>query len=209
MSLKRLIIAVLVAVTISITHAAAQEKNELAGMVGRTFISNQSIKGATFFNHDVRFGNGLTFEGNYARHILDGDVFGVSLEVPVVVNWDEDLNTGANLIPESFRSFFVTPAARLNLFPHTGLSPWVSIGGGYGHFSESSTLVFGGPNPGKTGSSTGVFQAGLGLDVRIRSRFSLRVEARDFWSGEPQLNVDTGKTRQHNIFVAGGIVVHF
>src|SRR5437879_11560578 len=100
MSLKRLIIAVLVAVTISITDAAAQEKNELAGMVGRTFISNQSIKGATFFNHDVRFGNGLTFEGNYARHILDGNVFGVSLEVPVVVNWDEDLNTGANLIPE-------------------------------------------------------------------------------------------------------------
>jgi hypothetical protein len=210
MSLKRLVLAVLVTVTISPTNtSAAQEKNELAGMIGRTFISNQSIKGATFFNHEVRFGNGLTFEGNYARHVIDGDVFGISLEIPVVVNWDEDLNTGANLIPESFRSFFVTPAARLNLFPHTGFSPWVSVGGGYGHFNESSTLLFGGPNPGKTESSTGVFQAGIGLDVRLSDRFRLRGEARDFWSGEPQLNVDTGKTRQHNIFVAGGIVWHF
>ncbi len=102
MSLKRLVIALLVAVTISITNtSAAQEKNELAGMIGRTFISNQSIKGATFFNHEVRFGNGLTFEGNYARHVIDGDVFGVSLEVPVVIDWDEDLNTGANLMIES------------------------------------------------------------------------------------------------------------
>jgi hypothetical protein len=37
----------------------------------------------------------------------------------------------------------------------------------------------------------------------------LRLAARDFWSGVPQLNVDTGKSRQHNIFVAGGIVWHF
>jgi hypothetical protein len=50
---------------------------------------------------------------------------------------------------------------------------------------------------------------GAGLDVRLKNRFSLRGELRDFWSGVPQLNVDTGKTRQHNIYVAGGIVWKF
>ena len=208
MSLKRLTIVCLCAVMTLVAHAAAQ-KNELAGLVGRTFISNQGIKGATFLNNEVRFGNGWTFEVNYAHRVLGAGFASVFLELPAVVNVNEKLNTGLNLIPENFKSYFVTPAARLNVLSDTAISPWVSLGGGYGHFSESSTLVFGGPNPGKTGTSTGVLQAGVGLDVRTFDRFSVRGEARDFWSGVPQLNVDTGKSRQHNIFVAVGVVWHF
>ena len=208
MSLKRLTIVCLCAVMTLVAHAAAQ-KNELAGLVGRTFISNQGIKGATFLNNEVRFGNGWTFEVNYAHRVLGAGFASVFLELPAVVNVKEKLNTGLNLIPENFKSYFVTPAARLNVLSDTAISPWVSLGGGYGHFSESSTLVFGGPNPGKTGTSTGILQAGVGLDVRTFDRFSVRGEARDFWSGVPQLNVDTGKSRQHNIFVAVGVVWHF
>jgi len=208
MSLKRLTIVCLCAVMTLVAHAAAQ-KNEVAGLVGRTFISNQGIKGATFLNNEVRFGNGWTFEVNYAHRVLGAGFASVFLELPAVVNVNEKLNTGLNLIPENFKSYFVTPAARLNVLSDTAISPWVSLGGGYGHFSESSTLVFGGPNPGKTGTSTGILQAGVGLDVRTFDRFSVRGEARDFWSGVPQLNVDTGKSRQHNIFVAVGVVWHF
>jgi hypothetical protein len=104
---------------------------------------------------------------------------------------------------------FVTPAVRANVFPHSGLSPWVSAGGGFGHFSENSTLEFGGTNPGKTGTTTGVFQIGLGLDVNLFRSLSLRGEVRDFYSGVPELNVDTRKTRQHNYFAGGGVVFHF
>ena len=126
-----------------------------------------------------------------------------------MLNPDEDLHAAQNVVPKQYFSLFVTPAARLNVFPDSGLSPWISFGGGFGHFSESSDLVFGGPNPGNTGTNTGVLQAGVGLDVKIVSRFTLRGEARDFWSGVPQLNVDSGKSRQHNIFVGGGVVWHF
>jgi hypothetical protein len=52
-------------------------------------------------------------------------------------------------------------------------------------------------------------QAGVGLDVKIIGNFRLRGEARDFFSGEPQLNVNTGKSWQHNIFVGGGLVWKF
>src|SRR5712671_6307785 len=209
MSLKLLTAGTLVTVCTFVTHAAAQ-KNELSGILGRTFISDQSIPGAPSYDPKLRFGKGLTFELNYARHLMGGDLSSLSLEVPLVVNVDEDLHAAQNVIPKQYSSYFITPAARLNMFPNQAVSPWVSIGGGFGHFSVSSTLEFGGfPNPGKTGTSTGVFQAGLGLDVRLFSRFSLRGEVRDFWSGVPQLNVDTGKTRQHNVFVAGGIVWHF
>ena len=208
MSLKHLIIGALVALCTFVTQATAQ-KNELSGILGRTFISNQGIQGAPSYDPELRFGNGLTFEVNYARRVVDAGLFSLALEVPFVVDPVEDLHAAQNLIPKQYSSFFVTPAARLNAFPDQAVSPWVSLGGGFGHFSESSTLEFGGANPGKPGTATGVLQAGLGLDVRLSGHFSLRGEGRDFWSGVPQLNVDTGKSRQHNIFAGGGIVWHF
>ena len=198
MSLKTFAIGALLSVC-AFTIPALAQKNELSGLIGRTFISDQGIKGSTLSDNKLHFGNGLSFEANYARRVIDHDFLSLALEVPVVVNPDEDWHAPTNPVGQ-YWSYFVTPAARLNVFSQQAVSPWISVGGGFGHFSVSS------PN---TGTTTGVFQAGLGLDVRIFGRFSLRLAARDFWSGVPQLNVDTGKSRQHNIFVAGGIVWHF
>lgn len=210
MSWKQLWIAALAGVALVSSPATAQdEKNQLSGIVGRTFISNQGIKGATFSNPFVRFGNGFTFEVNYSRYLITSPVFALSGEVPVVFNLDEDVGSGANVVPSDYRSYFITPAARANLFPATAVSPWVSFGGGFGHFSETSSLIFGGTNPGKS-KTTGVLQAGFGLDVRIWRRISIRGEVRDFWSGEPDFPLaPTGKTRQHNIFVGAGAIWHF
>jgi hypothetical protein len=209
MSLNRFTIWILVMICTVAVHATAQ-KNELSGMLGRTLISDQSIQGAPAYDPKLRFGDGLTFELNYARHIIGGDLLSLSLEVPFVVNADEDLHAAQNVIPQQYSSYFVTPAARLNLFPEQAVSPWVSIGGGLGHFGPSSTLEFGSlPNLGKTGTNTGVLQAGFGLDVRLFKRFTLRGELREFWSGEPKLNVMTSNSRQLNHFVAGGVVWHF
>ena len=211
MSLKHLAIGAVVAVCTFVAQAAAQE-NELSGIIGRTFTSDQSILGAPAYDPDLRFSNGLSFEINYARRLMGmGRGFlSLTLEVPFVVNPEQDLHAAPpNRIPEKYASFFVTPAVRLNAFPGQGISPWVSFGSGFGHFAASSTLLFGGNNPGTTGTNTGVIQAGLGLDVKIFHGFSLRGEGRDFWSGVPQLNVNTGKSRQHNIFAGLGVVWHF
>jgi len=211
MSLKHLTIWALVAVGTFVAQAAAQ-KNELDGSIGRTFISDQSIQGAPPSDPDLRFGNGLSFEGDYGRRVLDmgKGFFSLTLELPFVVDPDENLHAALpNRIPHEYASYFVTPSARLNVFAGEGVSPWVSFGGGYGYFDASPTLLFGGPNPGKTGTSTFVLQAGVGLDVKIFRRFSLRGEGRDFWSGVPQLDVNSGKSRQHNIFAGLGIVWHF
>ena len=208
MSLKHLTIGALVAICTIVAPAAAQ-KNEVSGSLGRIFISDQGILGAPASDPNLHFGKGLTFEANYARRVIDGQLWSLALEVPFVANLDEDVHSAQDVTPKQFSSIFVTPAARLNVFPNQAVSPWISLGGGFSHFGPSSTLEFGGPNPGKTGTTTGVLQAGVGLDVKIIGNFSLRGEARDFWSGEPQLNVNTGKSRQHNIFVGGGLVWHF
>lgn len=213
MSGKQAVI-VIIAVMMSILGASAaaqDEKNELTGILGRTIISDQGVHGPNTppLNPFVRSGKGLSFEINYARTLLVAPVFSVSAEVPAMFNLDEDLGSGANVVPPDYKQIFVTPSLRLNLFPATAVSPWVSFGGGFGHFSEANTLNYGGTNPGGS-STTGVIQGGIGLDVRVWHRFSIRGQVRDFWSGTPNLPLaDTGKTRQHNYFVGGGVVWHF
>jgi hypothetical protein len=211
MSGKQLAIAALVVgMSILGASAAAQdERNELTGIVGRTFISDQGIPGATYFNPLVRSGKGLTIEVNYARRLLGTPVYAISGEVPAVFNLKDKLNSGADVVPSDYREIFVTPSIRLNLFPATAVSPWVSFGGGFGRFSENNTLLYGGPNPGGS-ATTGVIQGGFGLDVKVWHRFSIRGQVRDFWSGTPDFPLaDTGKTRQHNFFVGGGVIWHF
>ncbi|HVR23569.1 MAG TPA: hypothetical protein VMU26_09625 [Candidatus Polarisedimenticolia bacterium] len=202
MSLKRFTVGALVAFCIFVAQAAAQ-KNELSGILGRTFISDQGIQGAPSSDPHLTFGNGLTFEVNYARRVMGDELLSIALEVPFVVNADEDVHAHTNPLL-GYRSYFVTPAARVNVFPEQAISPWVSFGGGFGYFSGNT-----GPYTSSAGTTTGVLQAGFGLDVRIFGHFSLRGEGRDFWSGVPQLDVNTGKSRQHNIFAGGGIVWHF
>jgi hypothetical protein len=208
MSPKRLLMTALVTVTI-LTASALAQKNELTGIVGRTFVSDQGVKGAVnLISNNLHFGNGLSFEINYGRHLMGEGLTRLTFEVPVVFNVDQDLNFALNTVPESYTSYFVTPALRANVLATTGISPWASVGAGIGHFKPSSQLEFGGSNPNKS-SVTGIFQIGVGLDVRIKRRWTVRGELRDFWSGTPNLGVDTGKSRQHNLFVGGGVVWRF
>jgi hypothetical protein len=202
MSVKRFTIWAVVAVCIFAVRAAAQ-KNELSGMIGRTLIGDQNLPGAPSYDSVLRFGDGLTVEVNYSRRLMGRELFSLSLEVPLVVNADEDLHSSANPFL-SYRSYFLTPAARFNAFPEQAVSPWVSAGGGFGHFSGNS-----GSSEISTSNTTAVLQVGVGLDVKFYKHFGLRGEARDFWSGVPQLNLKTGNNRQSNIFVAGGVVWHF
>ena len=214
MSGKQAVIAALVlavSVLASSVGSAQDEKNEITGVVGRIFISDQGISGpnAPTVNPFVRSGKGLTFEVNYSRYFIVHPVYAVSGEVPAVFNLDEDLNSGGPVVPVDYKQIFVAPSARVNLFPATAVSPWVSLGAGFAHFSENKNLIYYGTNPG--GSTTsGVIQAGFGLDVKLWRRFSIRGQVRDFWSGTPDLPLaDTGKTRQHNYFVGGGVIWHF
>ena len=202
-------VAVLVSLGMLASAALAQENNEITGMIGRTFISDQGVTGIPAPDTILHSGKGLSFEVNYGRHLLGRSLFALTLEVPFVANVKEEVHFSVNAVPKDYKSFFVTPSIRANIFPNSGLSPWASVGGGYGFFNENANLEFGGNNPGKTGTSTGIFQVGGGLDVKILSRLSVRGEVRDFFSGITQLNVDTGKSRQHNFFVGGGVIWHF
>jgi hypothetical protein len=200
--------AVLAVGTIIVAAAAAQ-RNEVGGSIGRTFISDQGVAGSGLPDSSIHFGHGLTFEANYGRRLVDADVFGITFEIPAVIDPSQKLHFGGFNAPRSFASYFVTPSARVNLFPSGSFSPWISVGGGVGHFTLSSRLESGQPNPNKSGTTTGAVQLGLGLDVKIIHSLYLRGEAREFYSGEPQLNVNTGKSRYYNLFAGAGLAWRF
>lgn len=212
---NRAAIAVFAAVMLTASSAMAQyEKNEIGGVLGRTIVSDQGIN-LSITNPTIHTGKGLTVQGEYARRLWVTPIYSLSGEVVAAYNPDIDLNASAfpnPVVPTDLKSFFVTPAARANLFPTTAVSPWVSFGAGFGRFTQGKNLDYGTatqPNPGKANTGA-VIQFGLGLDVKVWKRVSIRGGVRDFYSQEPNYPLaPTGKSRQHNFFVGGGAFWRF
>ena len=209
--MRKLVIAALLLFAGAMTAVAQEEKNELAGTIGKSIIGDQVTPDTSTPFHTVHFGHGVTFNVNYSRRLRKYFWGELSAEVPVIVNFDEDLNYGTNQIPKEYSSYFITPAARVNFIPDLMVSPWLSFGGGFGIFHASDKLLYFNSNTGDRTKVTGVLQGGIGLDVRLPRFHTLlfRFEARDDWSGVPPLNIDTGRTRQHNYYIGAGAVVRF
>src|SRR5215469_10403207 len=149
MSGKSRRLTALIMLTLMAIGASAQ-KNELAAGGGRSVIPDQAIQPGPIHlaDNSVRFGNGTTWEVNYARHLLNHDFFALDAEVPVVGTPDQHLTSGNGAVPHTYASIFLTPAARVRFFPQNVFQLWISGGGGLGHWTISNTLVSGGINPG-------------------------------------------------------------
>jgi len=210
MSAKRLAFLAVVLVLVLVSSALAQV-NELSITAGRTFVSTQTIQNPLQgdVNPNIHFGNEESVAFNYSRLLMSHKILGLYAELPVAIYFRMDLNTGVNQIPKDIGALFATPSVRLNIFSGESVTPWVSVGGGYGRFREAPGLNFYGPNPGPTGTNTGVVQFGAGLDVWVWHRWGARFEARDFYSGKPALDVDTSNSRQHNYYVGIGVAHRF
>jgi len=197
--------------------SALGQVNELSVTAGRTFVSTQTILNDPLStNPHIHFGNEETIAFNYARLLKGGKFLGFHAELPVVIYPRMDLNTGLNQIPKDIGALFVTPSFRMNLFSGDSVTPWVSAGGGYGRFRYAKEANYGyGTYIGPGGSNTGVVQFGAGLDVWVWHHWGFRVEARDFYSGNPYLNaiagepINTSNSRQHNYYVGAGIAHRF
>jgi hypothetical protein len=208
MSAKRLL-GIVVPVLI-LTCSAFAQVNEVSLTAGRTFVSTQTIQNPTLsFSPTIHFGDEESIAFNYARLLTVKRIFAIHAELPVAMYFRMDLSSQQHGIPKDIGALFATPAVRVNFFGGDSVTPWASFGGGYGRFRYSPDLNFYGSNPGPSGSNTGVLQFGAGLDVWVWHSWGARVEARDFYSGEPDLNFDTGRSRQHNYYVGVGVAHRF
>jgi hypothetical protein len=203
MSAKRL--AVLVVPVLVLIAGASAQVNEVSITAGRSFVSTQTVRTTGL---PVHFGNEESVEFNYARFLKNFRVFGLYAELPVAIYPRMDVNYHLGTTPKDIGALFVTPSVRVNVFSGDSVTPWVSVGGGYGRFREAPVTLYNNRNA-SSGSNTGVVQFGAGLDVWVWHTWGGRFEARDFYSGTPALNVDTGRSRQHNYYVGVGVMHRF
>jgi hypothetical protein len=203
--LKKIVVVLLFSLAL-VTHAFAQS-NELGIVIGSTFSPDNTLSPITFqlcpINNlncgDVRSHSGLTFEGVFAHRIFNAHIGGAYLEFPLVGTTDRSVTRG-NLV-QDFSSIFFTPSLKLKLNVPV-VSPFVSVGGGFAHFSPGSSPL--GP-PTTSSSSQGAFQAGGGLDLTTPvPHLALRGEIREFFTGKPDFTPS-----RHNLLVGGGLVLRF
>ena len=203
--LAKRLAALAVSVLVLVASATAQI-NQLSVTAGRTFVSTETVPSTGL---PVHFANPPSVAFNYGRLLKTYKIFGLYGELPVAIIPRMNVNYNLGTNPKDIGMLFVTPSLRVNIFSADSVTPWVSVGGGYGHFRESSNRIFYGPNPGETGTNTGVIQFGAGLDVWFWHSWGARFEARDFYSGLPDYTVDTSTSRQHNYYVGVGVMHRF
>jgi hypothetical protein len=139
----------------------------------------------------------FSLEGTYAHRLANFRLASLHLELPVM--FATSRNTG--FLEPNFSTFFFTPSLRLKLLPSSGVSPFVSAGGGLARFGD---------NP--TSDTRGAFQVGGGVDFKTRlPLLGFRIETRDFITGRPGVPSFTTITSNHlnNLFVGGGVMFHF
>lgn len=139
----------------------------------------------------------FSVEGTIAHRLANFRLASLHLELPVM--FATSRNTG--FLEPDFSTFFFTPSLKLKFLPSSGVSPFVSAGGGLARFNN---------NP--TSDTRGAFQVGGGLDFKTRlPLLGFRIETRDFITGRPGIPSFTTITSDHlhNVFVGGGITLHF
>ena len=184
---------------------AYAQKNELALVAGAKVTPTV---GSTTTGNQTDFSTTFAFEANYAAQLAHVPAVALHLEFPFVAAPSTDLTTSNVTAVKSYSSIFFTPSLRLKILPGSPFSPWISAGGGIAHFNPGSTTQSG--TTVSTNSTTkSAVQGGVGADFHPPLLpIAFRVEARDFYTGIPNLNTISIKVR-HNILVGGGIVLRF
>jgi hypothetical protein len=179
------------------------QKNEVALVAGAMITPTVGSSGS-----ETTFATTFAFEANYAAQLVHVPAVALHLEIPVLFTPSTDISTSNLTTLKSYSSFFVTPALRLKLVPGSPFSPWISAGGGIVHFNPGSTTQ-GGTTINTHSVTKSAVQAGVGADIHPPLLpLAFRLEARDFYTGLPDLNTVGIKVR-HNLMVGGGIVLRF
>jgi opacity protein-like surface antigen len=202
----RIKMIVSLAVLLLATGRASAQKNELGVLVG----------GLKSGNHDIASGGGFldlsiaaAYEVSYDRRFVNLRLAALYFEVPLVITPTTDIKSSNALSPKSYSSIFLTPGLKLKVLPGSPISPYGLLGAGFGRYKSSDTLAGGQANPDPRSSTHGAFDFGGGIDVKLIPFVGLRAEVRDLVSGSPNFNVAVLNTRQHNVLLAGGIVLRF
>ncbi len=185
--------------------AVFAQEHEVAVLVGRIEPSDRGLRSLQTVR--AALDGALSYEVNYANRMVDGELASLHWEITIVGAPRSGVGSTDLLLPKNYSSLFFAPGLKLKLFPGGGISPYIVGGVGLGRFIESDTTVGGAPNTGDRANTTWAFNFGGGVDFNLFGPVAARGEVRDFITGNPSFSTPFLTNKQHNIFVAGGVVV--
>jgi len=194
---------IFVALLCAATFAAAQ-KADAAFVVGGSFVSD--TKGTVLtIPTTIHTDHHIFLEGALGVRLLNAHLVSLHAELPVAGIPSTPLTVaGVSTAIDHIGTLFITPGLRLKIAPIAPISPWVSVGGGWAHY----TL-----NTAGTTENKGALQFGGGLDFKTGLPvLGFRAEVRDFLTGVPTFNsgfLTASGLHHHNILAGGGIVLRF
>ena len=194
---------IILAACIFFSLSALAQKNEVSVTFGGMFTAG--AKGTPICeailtcpaNVNIDFSPSFALNGSFAHRIADFKAAAVLVELPLLANPSRGQGS---FISTNFSTIFFTPSLRVQFAPSASISPFLSAGGGFGHFS------------GQGSDTQWATQFGGGLDFKThRPHLGFRVEVRDFINGRPSIgqldNITAGHLQQ--VYAGGGVVLKF
>jgi opacity protein-like surface antigen len=174
------------------------QQHELGFQLGRMAANSRN---------SVRLGSGTSFQFNYGYRLAELGKAALYGEVHFLANPQRVVGSGFPTATRDVATIFLTPGLKVKFFPTGRVSPYVTAGGGWAVFEQSTSQLNGQPNPAPRSVNKSVFGYGGGVDFQVVRKFALRAEVRDFYSGNPAYNIPSLTGSQRNVVVSGGFVI--
>jgi hypothetical protein len=188
----------------------AQGKNEIGLVIGATVTPGRNFSSGS--TPSASFDSSLALGAEYDHRVLSGHRAALYSGVDFLASpLDVKLSNPATDVIGQYAYVFLTPHLRVKFNPEGGLSPWLSLGGGYARFLEKKPTDVPSFVP---GTNTATFVFGGGVDTRtvlqvLRIPIGFRAEVRDFYSGSANYNQPVQGSLQNNVVFTGGVLIKF
>lgn len=207
LSVRRCPLLASLALLLLLGSSVHAQQNEIGLLIGRVEPSDRGLTSSIPVDAVLR--GSVAYQISYASRLLDGGVAALYGEMVIAGAPNSRIRASNLLVPDTYSSLFFTPGLRLKLLPGAGLSPFLVGGVGLGRYAGSEAGSMGQPISGSRSNLTWAFSYGGGLDLGLLGPLGLRVEVRDFLTGNPTFGPEFVHDRQHNIFFGGGVVVRW
>ena len=205
--MKRFVLLLAIA---CVSTAASAQKADAALVLGGAFTSDIKQTFTPTVGPSVvetlKFEHHFFLEGAASVRLLNAHLASLHVELPVAGIPSQSTPKVFGGVPFHLSALFITPGLRLKVLPASPISPWVSVGGGWAHYSSDDNVTV----------NKGAVQYGGGLDFKTGlPLLGFRAEVRDFVTSDPSALIVGPSTtpmkglHHHSVLVGGGIVLRF
>src|ERR1051326_3252083 len=192
---------------VCLASAAVAQKADAAFVIGGSFVfdTTGTLLLPPLSTTTVKTDHHIFLEGALGIRLLNAHLVSLHAELPVAGIPSQALTIqGVPGALDHLGVLFVTPGLRVKFAPFAPISPWLSIGGGWAHYSLNDL---------NSSDTKGALQYGGGLDFKTGlPLLGFRAEVRDFVTGIPTFGFDFATEsglHHHNILAGGGLVLRF